>query len=489
MREEGQGLDGAARPAGVPADAPPAARNTGRDAGRIAYLVNQYPKGSHTFIRREIVGLEARGVPVERFSIRSLEGRLVDARDLEERRRTCVLLEQGVGGLLGAVVACIVGRPARFAAALGLAVRTGWRSDRGLLRNLVYLAEACLLLRELRARGVDHVHAHFGTNPATVAMLCRVLGGPPFSFTAHGPEEFDKPDLLALGEKIHRAEFVAGVSSFGRSQLYRRCAPDDWRKVEVVHCGVDASFLDAPHAPAPRAPRLVCVGRLCEQKGQLLLVEAAARLVREGLDLRLVLVGDGELREAIEARLTRAGLERHVEITGWASGERVREELQAARAMVLPSFAEGLPVGVMEALALGRPVISTYVAGIPELVTPDCGWLVPAGSIDALVDAMREALLAAPSTLDAMGRAGRERVRARHDAERIVVRLGDLFRDCIARERARRDGEPGVAPGRAGESTGSQSPGESPGNSIGSLAGGSGGGPAGAAPAASRAAA
>ncbi|MCO5165844.1 MAG: glycosyltransferase family 4 protein [Planctomycetes bacterium] len=430
----------------------PRAVTTGASTARIAYLVNQYPKGSHTFIRREIVGLEARGVPVERFSIRSLEGRLVDARDLEERRRTCVLLEQGLPAILAATAACALARPLAFARALGLAVRVGWRSDRGLLLHLVYLAEACLLRRELRARGVEHVHAHFGTNPATVAMLCHALGGPPFSFTAHGPEEFDKPDLLALADKIRRAEFVAGVSSFGRSQLYRRCAPEDWRKVQVVHCGVDASFLEAPHVPAPRAPRLVCVGRLCEQKGQLLLVEAAARLVREGVDLRLVLVGDGELRQPIEARLRREGLERHVEITGWASGERVREELQAARAMVLPSFAEGLPVGVMEALALGRPVISTYVAGIPELVTPDCGWLVPAGSVDALVEAMREALLAAPSTLDAMGRAGRERVRARHDAERIAVRLGDLFRDCVARERGRRSSDPteggGAAPAR-----------------------------------------
>lgn len=426
---------GREQPPAAPVGASPPTR------GKVAYLVNQYPKGSHTFIRREIVGLEAEGVPVERFSIRSLEGRLVDVQDLDERRRTHVLLEEGPLALVGATLAVGLRRPRALARAFALAVRIGWRSDRGLLRHLVYLVEACHLLRELEAREADHVHAHFGTNPATVAMLCRELGGPPYSFTVHGPEEFDKPEFLALGEKIRRAEFVAGVSSFGRSQLYRHCGPEQWRKVKVVHCGVDRTFVDASHVPVPPAPRLACVGRLCEQKGQLLLVEAAARLAREGLDFQLVLVGDGELRGAIEERIAAHGLERRVVITGWASGERVREELLASRAMVLPSFAEGLPVVIMEALALGRPVISTYVAGIPELVTPgECGWLVPAGAIEPLVDAMREALVAPAERLDAMGRVGRERVRARHDGQRIARSLGELFRDCLGRERTRRVG-------------------------------------------------
>lgn len=434
MREQAGGIAGPERRGAASGAPPPPARSP-----RIAYLINQYPKGSHTFIRREIVGLEAQGLEVERFSIRSMEGRLVDAADLDERTKTHVLLESGLSGLVAATLACALSSPLAFARTVRLAVAVGWRSDRGLARHAVYLMEACLLLHELRARGADHLHAHFGTNPATVAMLCRSLGGPPFSFTVHGPEEFDKPDQLALTEKIERAEFVAGVSNFGRSQLYRRCTPERWPKVQVIHCGVDASFLRAPHVPPPEAPRLVCVGRLCEQKGQLLLVEAAARLACEGRDFRLVLVGDGELRGEVEALIAREGLGDRVEITGWASGERVRDELLAARAMVLPSFAEGLPVVIMEALALGRPVVSTYVAGIPELVTPECGWLVPAGSIDALVDAMREVLLSSPARLDDMGRVGRARVGARHDAERIVGQLADLFKGSVGRERSRRE--------------------------------------------------
>jgi glycosyltransferase involved in cell wall biosynthesis len=194
---------------------------------------------------------------------------------------------------------------------------------------------------------------------------------------------------------------------------------------------VDELFLAAPPAPITERSRLVCVGRLCEQKGQLLLVEAAARLVKEGRELELVLAGDGELRAPIEAAIARHALQGRVRITGWISNEQVRAEILAARAMVLPSFAEGLPVVLMEALALGRPVISTYVAGIPELVVPErSGWLVPAGDVDALADAMRAALRASPRELEALGLQGAERVRERHDARIEAAKLSALLREA-----------------------------------------------------------
>jgi glycosyltransferase involved in cell wall biosynthesis len=285
----------------------------------------------------------------------------------------------------------------------------------------------------LRDGGVTHVHAHFGTNSTTVAMLCHELGGPPYSFTAHGPEEFDKPQFLGLTEKIERAAFVVAISAFGRSQLYRWCGHEHWPKVHVVHCGVDDAFLGATPAPAPAAPRLACVGRLPEQKGQLLLVRAAAELAREGTPVEIVLVGDGALRGPIESLAKAEHLNGHLRVTGWASNDEVRQQLLASRALVLPSFAEGLPVVIMEALALGRPVISTYVAGIPELVEPGVsGWLVPPGSIQALVGAMREALTAPTSRLDEMGRAGAARVAQRHDARTEAAKLAELFRGSRA---------------------------------------------------------
>lgn len=400
---------------------------------KVAYLVNQYPKVSHTFIRREIQALELLGVDVMRFSVRDTSADKHDTDDQREADKTTVLLDRtdarGALSLARALASRLRKDPLALVGAVRLAVDLARRSERGAFVHLAYLAEAAKLIGHLEGEGVAHVHAHFGTNSATVAMLAEAMGGPSFSFTAHGPEEFDKPDAIALGDKIERARFVVGVSSFGRSQLLRRTKGTSWQKVKVVHCGVDEKFLGESFLrPIPLAKRLVCVGRICEQKGQLLLLEAAAILSDRGVDFELVLVGDGEMRPQAEAFIAAHGLERKVRITGWATGETVRNELNAARAMVLPSFAEGLPVVIMEALALRRPVISTYVAGIPELVVPGkCGWLVPAGDVPALVAAMDAALQATPEELERMGDDGRARVLASHDAATEARLLADAF--------------------------------------------------------------
>lgn len=395
---------------------------------RVAYLVNQYPKGSHTFIRREIRALEERGVEVVRYSLRRTSEPLTDPEDRLELERTRVVLDVGPHGLASAIAKQSATRPAAFARASALAARLGYGSERGLAIHGAYLGEACVLADWMEEDRVEHVHAHFGTNPATVAMLVEALGGPGYSFTVHGPEELDKPRAISLGEKIERARFVCGISSFCRSQLYRWSPPACWPKIALVPCGVDPSFLAAAPRPIPSEPELVSVGRLDPQKGQLLLIDALAVLAKERLDFHLTLVGDGELRGLIEKAVAQYGLEGRVTITGWASSEVVRERILGARALVLPSFAEGLPVVIMEAFGLGRPVLSTYVAGIPELVENGrSGWLVPAGSVDALVHALR-ALLSTPSErLAAMGEVGRRAVLERHDVRVAAAALRALF--------------------------------------------------------------
>jgi glycosyltransferase involved in cell wall biosynthesis len=264
-------------------------------------------------------------------------------------------------------------------------------------------------------------------------MLTRLLGGPPFSFTVHGPEEFDKPEALHLARKAHHARFVVAISSFGRSQLWRLLPAVQWPKVKVVHCGLDHTFTQAPaNAEGLQTSTLVCVGRLCEQKGQLLLIPAIKALRDAGVEVRLVLAGDGEMRREVEAEIARCGLQAFVRITGWISSEQVRQEISAARALVLPSFAEGLPVVIMEALALGRPVVSTFVAGIPELVTEKIGWLVPAGDQEALVEALQDCLSAPLVRLQEMGAQGRARVLSRHDADVEAHKLATLFAEKAA---------------------------------------------------------
>jgi colanic acid/amylovoran biosynthesis glycosyltransferase len=395
----------------------------------VAYLVNQYPKVSHSFIRREILALERQGVVVQRIAVRGWADSVVDPEDVRERERTQYLLQDGPWPLLVAVLRVLISSPVRFLAALVLATRMGWRADRALPYHWIYLAEASLLYHWLKRSGASHLHAHFGTNPAEVAMLAHALGGPPFSFTVHGPEEFDKPLTIGLGEKVRRAAFVVAISSFGRSQLFRWVQHGNWPKVHVVHCGLETGFHAVAASAPPDVPRLVCVGRLCEQKGQLLLVQAVARLAQRGLHVELVLAGDGEMRPDVEALVRSAGIEPRVRITGWISGSQVREEILAARALVLPSFAEGLPVVIMEAMALRRPVITTFVAGIPELVRQgEVGWLVPAGDVEELAVAIAECLNTTPGALARMGDAAHARVLARHDIDVEAAKLAALFR-------------------------------------------------------------
>ncbi len=396
--------------------------------GPIAYLVNQYPKVSHSFIRREILALERQGVSVQRFAMRGWEAEVADADDEYERARTRYVLRGGVRSLLWPSLHAFLTAPFRFVEALKLTFRMARRADRSLAYHIVYLAQACLLRAWLQQSGVVHMHAHFGTNPAEVAMLVRVLGGPPFSFTVHGPEEFDKAEFLKLGEKIERSKFVVAISSYGRSQLYRWAGADAWPKIKVVHCGLEAAFHSGGDVSLPTEARLVCVGRLCEQKGQLLLIEAMHRLLLSGIAFQLVLAGDGEMRPDIERSIDRFGLRHAVRVTGWIGAAQVRSEILAARALVLASFAEGLPVVLMEAMALGRPVIATFVAGIPELVLDgDTGWLVPAGDVAVLADAIATCLAAAPEELSEMGRRGRARALARHDVDLSAARLAALF--------------------------------------------------------------
>jgi colanic acid/amylovoran biosynthesis glycosyltransferase len=394
---------------------------------KIAYFVNHYPKVSHTFIRREIHALERQGFQVERSALRGWNEALPDPQDVEERERTYYVLKAGFKGLALPAIGMLLRAPMRFWSALRTAVCLSRESDRPLPYHLVYLAEACHLAGWLARSGAQHVHAHFGTNSAEVVLLAHVLGGPSYSFTVHGPDEFSRP--LGLAEKTRRSAFVVAISSFGRSQLYARCRTEDWAKVKVVHCGLEPAFYAGATREITTAPRLVCVGRLCEAKGQLLLVEAAARVVAAGQPLELVLAGDGPIRAELEASIRKHSLEKHVRITGWIGSSEVRQEILAARALVLPSFAEGLPVVIMEALALRRPVLTTYVAGIPELIrNGENGWLFPAGSVAELAAAMQDCLARPVEQLQALGAAGFERMLERHSIDIEAGKLAQLFR-------------------------------------------------------------
>jgi colanic acid/amylovoran biosynthesis glycosyltransferase len=398
---------------------------------RVLYLVNAYPRVSHTFIRREILALERAGWSVVRVSARPPDGTLVDAADLQEAQRTLALLERGALGLMPATLRALVRSPTRFFAGFATALRLARGSEAGFARHLAYFAEACLLAEIARRERVEHVHAHFGTNPPVVALIAERLGAPGFSFTVHGPEEFDRVRSLKLAKKVAAARFTIAISSYGRAQLQRFAAVEHHARIHVVHCGLDADYFDVAATPPTADGALLFVGRLCPQKQPLALVEAAAVLAAQGMRFKVRIVGGGELLDVLTERIRAHGLESCVALLGPLDGAGVRRELQACRAFVLPSSAEGLPVVLMEALALRRPVVSTFVAGIPELVRDGReGWLVPAGDVAALADAMRAALEAPPELLARLGASGAQRVRERHDVDESARRLGEHFRQA-----------------------------------------------------------
>lgn len=388
---------------------------------KIAYVLNTYPQPSQSFIRREIRALEAQGHEVFRLAMRATDGKLIDPQDRAEADKTEYVLAEGKAALLRVAWRVAKSDVAQFWEATKEALSMGRVSEVGYLRYLIYLAEAAFVAERCKTEGVTHTHAHFGTNSAAVAMLSHMLGGPKYSFTVHGPEEYDAPRALSLGAKIAHSDFTVAITQFGRSQLSRWAEPDDWEKIKVVHCGLEpAKFAET--VPMPDGPRrMVAIGRLVEQKGQLALIKAMA-LAQS--NLHLTLIGDGEMRGRIEAEIAEHGLQDRVTLTGWVDEARVNAELGSAHVLVMPSFAEGLPMVVMEAMAAARPVIATYIAGTPELVQDGKhGWLVPAGDKEALADALDQFAATPLTKLTKMGMAARTRVLERHDIDIEAAKL------------------------------------------------------------------
>lgn len=405
----------------------------------LAYLTNQYGRASDTFIRQEVMQLRGLGHTVHTFSTRRPEAdHQASAEAREAQATTDYILDHGALRLLGSLAACAFTQPGRMVRALGLAWRTRGPGLKPLVMQGVYLVEAAYLARRLDALMVEHLHNHIGMNSATVAMLAATLAGIGWSQTVHGPHDFFDATRWALPQKMGHAALTVFIADYGRSQGMMMTPPSVWPRLHVVRCGVDGTFLGQPVTPILDGAPLLFVGRLSPEKGVLVLIEALGRLRREGLTVPLRVIGDGPSRGEMVRAAAAAGLGEAVTFLGWQGSGRVRDELLGCRALVLPSFAEGLPVVLMEAMALHRPVVSTYVAGIPELVVSgENGLLTAAGSVDELVEAVRTIMALPPDKLAAMGRHGAQRVAARHDAAVNARRLAELLAEAARSGTAR----------------------------------------------------
>jgi glycosyltransferase involved in cell wall biosynthesis len=395
---------------------------------RIAYLTGQYPEVSLTFILREVEALREMGAEVLTCSIRRTPPEQHPGpAEKEAARTTFHVLEAARNPVtLLAAQGFLLREPGRYLRALWLAWATRSPGLKALAYQVIFFVEATILARHLRRERVERIHNHFVFGSATVAMLASELTGIPYSFTLHGPADLFEPYRWALREKTARARFVATISHFARSQLMFFSDPADWHRIRIVHCGVDpARYGGERPARDDGETRLLFVGRLAPVKGLRVLFDAVQGLISELPGLRLVLVGDGPDRAGLEAAA--APLGKHVTFTGYKSQDEVAQLMKEADIFVLPSFAEGVPVVLMEAMASGLAVIATQVAGVGELVEEGVhGHMVPPGDAETLAARIR-ALARDPAARARMGAAGRKTVADDFDIRTEAARILRLF--------------------------------------------------------------
>ncbi|MGH1412290.1 MAG: glycosyltransferase family 4 protein [Pelagimonas sp.] len=392
---------------------------------KIAYLTGEYPRASDTFIQREVAALRNLGHEVETCSIRTTgPEHLVGPEQRDEHARTFKVLDAAKSPLhLIRSHMRWMRNPIRYGKALGLAWRTAPKGIKGRLFNLIYFLEAGVLAAHLADQNVTHLHNHIAKASCTVAMLSEALSGIPYSFTIHGPDIFFEPHHWRIDEKTKRAKFVACISEFCRSQLMCFAHQNEWDKLHIVHCGIEP---DRYGKTWHSGGRLLFVGRLAGVKGVPILFQAMAQIQKDMPKLSLSLIGDGPERKSLEALASELGLADQVSFLGYKSQSEVAEALLEADLFVLPSFAEGVPVVLMEAMASGVPVITTQIAGIAELVRHgESGWLIPPGDTNALAAAILRGMEDPPER-QAMGEEGRETVEAQFNTTKEAAWLSQL---------------------------------------------------------------
>ncbi len=399
------------------------------DTRPVAYLTGDYPKVSHTFILREVQAVRAAGVPVITCSIRQPPAsEFKGTEEQQARAETFYVIAAAKSPLrlLKCHGRALARSPAAWVSTLLLAIRMRSPGLKAFLWQLFYFLEAGVLADHLRQHNARHLHNHFGNSSCSVAVLAAKLADIPYSFTEHGPAIFFEVDRWALPQKIARAKFVVAITHFCRSQLMLFSDPVHWPRIAIVHCGLDPALYrrDTPGF----GKRVAFVGRLDPVKGALLLIEAMANVLKTHPDATLTLAGDGPARAPAEARAAALGITKSVHFAGFLTQPQVADLLANSDMLVLPSFAEGLPVVYMEAFASRIPVVASRVAGVQELVEDGVtGFTVPPGDVAALADRMAR-LMSDPDLAARMGEAGRQAVMREHDIAREGAWLADLFR-------------------------------------------------------------
>lgn len=410
--------------------------------GACAYLVSRYPSVTHTFVVGEVAALRAAGVRVETASIRrSSDAEVVSDEHRAERDRTRALLPVAAPRLASVHLRAFGRRPRGYLQTLAVALRSSAAGGRARLWQLFYFVEAILLWDWMREHELHHVHVHHANVSADVALLaCRYANtteaSPPWtwSLTVHGPTELLDISTHKLAAKVADAAAVIAISDFAHSQIATVADSAHLEKVHTVRCGIDtATFRPRPRSQTHRLANVLCVAALSRRKGHRVLLDAMAELGRAGVDAELTLVGDGPERARLESRVDELGLAGSVHFLGAVAHERIPALCTEADVFCLPSFAEGVPTVLMEAMAMQLPVVATGIMGVPELVEHERnGLIVPPARADLLAAALAR-LLGDPELRTRFGCEGRARVEDDYERSRNVAQLHGVLRPLIDR--------------------------------------------------------
>jgi len=404
----------------------------------VVYVSQEFPSLTTTFVYREVRALRQLGVAVRPISTWRPQAASLSAEAAQFVEETFYLFPLPWLDWIKTHLRYLATRPGRYLDALARLTLFNREPLPSRLRSLVHFAYAVSASAEIERCGARHIHADYALNAATVALVAARLTDRPFSFTAHAADIFVNPILLR--EKIGAAAFVVAISEYNRRHLLQVAGPGcPAAKVHVIHCGLDlAQFPGRVRVPAEHArmasPRILGVGRLVEKKGFRYLVEACYQLMQAGRAFECEIVGDGPQAPALRDLVQHLGLEAQVHLSGALPQERIRERLSRADVFALPCVVsgdhdqDGIPVVLMEAMAMGIPVISTHLSGIPELVEDGVsGLLVPPADGSALAQALSCLLWTSPERRDGFARAGRAVVERDFDALKNAVLLAELF--------------------------------------------------------------
>ena len=402
----------------------------GANPMKLIYFCSELPGISHTFILREIETLRKSGFVISAVSVnppRHLEKMHGSEKALAAE--TVYLKQMPLRRIVFSLARLTVRMPVRIIrmawAAVSLALLG---SPRNLKLWLGYFVEALLLVQVALQRNTRHIHVHFANPAATIALIASKSGIVSYSLSVHGPDVFYNVDSNLLRQKLAAATFVRCISHYCKSQLCRLLPYRNWSKLHIARLGIDPEIYSASPAPKNHIPELLCVGRLTANKGQHILIEACARLKAALIPFHLTFAGGGEDRGSLKRLASDLGLAADTTFTGAVGRDRVKALYETTDIFVLPSFAEGLPVVLMEAMAMGIPVISTRITGIPELVDSEAnGFLVPPGDVDVLFEKLK-LLLKQPELCERFGKQARDTVTADYNLADNCRLLAEIFK-------------------------------------------------------------